>query len=84
MKRANFQACVWRNCLEPSIELPDIEDHGWIMCEGVVEPLWCEGPIIPEDLLDALDEVNDSEESMEFSEDEADTDESSDSQCDMY
>ena len=29
LKRANYTAKVWKSCLPPLIEFPDITEHGW-------------------------------------------------------
>ena len=42
--------------MESFQELPDPTDHGWVMVDLVLEPIWCEGSVLPEQLTDLLEE----------------------------
>ena len=33
-------------------DIPRPEDHGWVLSDGYLEPLWCEGDILPKDMED--------------------------------
>ena len=44
------------------IALPEVpssaENHGWVWKDDVLEPLWTSGSILPQKLVDILDEGN--------------------------
>ena len=39
IKRANYQAYIWRNALEQKQDLPSPNDHGWKTEDGVLQPI---------------------------------------------
>ena len=39
-------------------EKPPANLHGWLMSDEKIEPLWCEGDVLPRKLVDFLDEVD--------------------------
>ena len=41
-------------------EIPSAEGHGWIQRNGLLEPLWCQGNLLPEQLADLLEEGEES------------------------
>ena len=59
VRRANYQVAVWKAAGEakPAIPSPD-QDHGWIMTEHGLHPLWYEGDSLPENLQDVSEEQN--------------------------
>ena len=46
-------------------EVPDPCDHGWVMVENILEPLWCAGGVIPDELVDLLAGYSDSDDENE-------------------
>ena len=43
-KRANYQACIWKQCLNPMVQLPSPDEHGrkkdGRQCVGWLTELW--------------------------------------------
>ena len=49
IKRANYQALVWKNAHVPNLKLPGpAEGHGWGIGDNGLEYDWCEGPFLPQ------------------------------------
>ena len=68
IRRTCYQVAIWKRALDPNPHVPDPVDHGWTMVEGKLEPLWYEGSILPQALVDATaDLVDDADESDEES-----------------
>ena len=44
--RSVYQASIWVSACSSHIDLPRLEDHGWVVKDGKVEPLWITKPII--------------------------------------
>ena len=63
VKRTCFQAAIWKRAHMNFMELPSVENYGWIVeQEGIeLEPKWCEGLVLPEDLSDVLEDESDAE-----------------------
>ena len=53
-KRANYQACVWRRCLETEPEVPSAEGHGWIIDDGQLVVQWMQGPPAPDVVMELM------------------------------
>ena len=72
VKHANFSAGVVHNASVRHPELPLPQDgHGWVCSDGVLEPKWLSGPVLPEQLADILEETEvDSEDDSEDNTDE--------------
>ena len=52
IKRANYQAMVWKNANVKSPNIPDAAmGHGWYTGQSGLEYDWCDGPFIPQVLL---------------------------------
>jgi hypothetical protein len=84
IKRANYQARIWRMGDIPISDLPKPwENHGWLESG---EPCWCPPDfIVPKSLVDILENVGDDSEDLEeeeqisdFASDESDDDDDSD------
>ena len=58
-------------------ELPDVEEHGWMKGEYFLEPRWCDGEVLPEELTSLLEESNENEEEEPDIEQETDNSDSS-------
>ena len=52
--RANYQCFIWRKCLEQSLDIPDLEDHGWKCESGLVSCIWKNGLPAPNAVLSLL------------------------------
>ena len=49
IKRANYQALVWKHAHERTPKLPGpAEGHGWCMGQDGLEYDWCDGPFLPQ------------------------------------
>ena len=55
--RVNFQVRIWKLADMNFPELPDPSSHGWIVNDEGLEPRWCEGEVLPGELIDLLDDV---------------------------
>ena len=40
LKRANYQAAIWKRCLEPHPNVPSPHGHGWEVIDGEISILW--------------------------------------------
>ena len=73
LKRANYIAKLWKSCLIPRIEFPDITEHGW---KSNGDVLWTtnEFPDSIVELLASTENVDFQDETVYFSEEESDDD----------
>jgi len=57
-KRANYQVAIWKRAhvAQPSVPMPT-EGHGWTVKDGVMQPLWTDKDVLPEELVDILEET---------------------------
>ncbi|KAK4325083.1 hypothetical protein Pmani_004239 [Petrolisthes manimaculis] len=53
-QRANFQAAIWRRCLEPKPNMPSPIEHGWAEEDGKLNILWMRSVPAPEVVLELL------------------------------
>ncbi|KAK3879872.1 hypothetical protein Pcinc_015598 [Petrolisthes cinctipes] len=53
-QRANFQAAIWRRCLEPKPNVPSPIEHGWTEEDGKLNILWMRSAPAPEVVLELL------------------------------
>jgi hypothetical protein len=88
LKRVNFQVGIWKRAHVPQPELPDptcpMHGHGWTIEDGVFQPKWSGSEVLPHELADILetideDEESDSDEDGEEDEDDFDDTSSEDS-----
>jgi hypothetical protein len=68
-RRANFQTAIWKRAHIPVPEVPSPTDgHGWVMNDGVLEPLWTakeEELVLPQPIIDGLtDEMPEGEDQL--------------------
>lgn len=65
IKRVNYQVGIWKraHCPKPQIPHPT-QDHGWVMNNGILEPLWYKGAPLPASLADILENVGDNEDNV--------------------
>ena len=82
VRRANYQVAVWKAAGEakPAIPSPD-QDHGWIMAEEGLQPMWYEGDSLPENLQD-VSEDQESHEESDDSDTESDSEDAVSSESD--
>ena len=52
VKRTNYQVAIWRQALEKLCGTAS-SNRAWTVC-GFMEPLWCEGDILPQQLIDII------------------------------
>ena len=84
IRRVNYQVAIWRRAHIAVADVPSPNDgHGWTLNSGHLEPLWVDGPILPEVLVDEVegldsgdsdDEHSDDQESPIVSDDSEDSD----------
>lgn len=53
IKRSNYQAYIWRHCMENSLNMPDPNTHGWYVNDesGDLEIKWMSLPLAPDSIL---------------------------------
>ena len=51
LRRANYQAAVWKRSDKARIDAPSPDGHGWKVDENSIEIIWTEKPIAPPTLL---------------------------------
>ena len=51
VRRANYQAAVWRQALLPQFDIPTPDGHGWIIEDGCIKVKWMTQPAAPADVL---------------------------------
>lgn len=66
IRRVNFQVSIWKNAhiAQPDVPTPS-EDHGWTLVNGMIQPLWVQGDILPSSMVPILQETLDEESSEE-------------------
>ena len=80
IKRVNYRVAQWKRSHIKKPDIPSPTDHRWELSEGVLEPLWSDGPVLPARVVDILDfDVN-----MEAENDSSDESDMGgpDSECD--
>ena len=65
--RVNYRVCQWKRSDIPIYEYPLQlqDDHGWNKDDGLLEPLWSRGPIIPPSMVQILEKQDDVDENDE-------------------
>ena len=51
IRRANYQAAIWLNCLQPHITIPPSSENGWQIIEGQLQVVWMTIPPALDSLL---------------------------------
>ena len=83
IRRANYGLSQWKQAHIPFVELPSPTDHGWTFSDNHLEPIWSEGPILPESLMDIIKVSNDEKSQYECNKDDEDSDSDEDTnECD--
>ena len=64
--RVNYRVCQWKRSHIPIYECPLPQDgHGWNKDDGLLEPLWSRGPILPPSMVDIPEKQDDVDENDE-------------------
>ena len=75
LKRANFQAAIWKRAHLPEYDVPAPTDgHGWEVSEGSMKPKWNSTDILPQSIVDLLAEELGDVEAQENSESDVGSD----------
>ena len=53
--RVNYRGAQWKHSDVNIVDLPTPTEHGWQINQGILEPVWSEGPVLPLRLVDLLD-----------------------------
>ena len=74
IKRVNYQVLLWKKSFMPHPNLPPPEAHGWKQSDedGQLEFDWCEGSIMPNELVDiaSSEQTEDQDDEVETTEDD--------------
>ena len=61
IKRVNYQVAIWKLVLTPKPTVPSpVEGHGWTTGQQGIEPLWVDGNVLPQALVDEDEMISDS------------------------
>jgi len=52
--RANYQAAIWHQALDPNSQIPSPESHRWLIRDDQVDINWMSLPPAPEALLELI------------------------------
>ena len=52
--RANYQACIWNQCLEATAPTPSPDGHGWVLKDGHLTIHWMDQQPAPKALLQLI------------------------------
>ena len=75
IRRVNYQVGVWKRANRANPDVPDPTDgHGWTMNGDSLEPLWTDAEILPQSLVDIMQESVDSDEESELDDDQLPSD----------
>lgn len=62
VRRVNYQVAIWKKANIAIPEIPHPTDgHGWVHRDGHMEPLWTRTEILPQTLVDIIEDVQDSD-----------------------
>ena len=67
-RRTNYTVAVWKRAHINKPEIPSpSESHGWILNQNtsILEPIWSDGDILPQQLIDILQAMDSDDESDE-------------------
>ena len=53
IKRANYQAAIWRHCLAAPPSVPSPHDNGWSV-DGDILVIWMDSPATPQAVLERV------------------------------
>ena len=52
--RANYQACLWKRCLQQEMDTPSPEGHGWMIEDGQNVVDWMQGLPAPQVMMELI------------------------------
>ena len=56
IRRVNYQVGIWKRAHITDPDIPLATDgHGWTMVDGKMEPLWYDGDVLPQQLIDIVE-----------------------------
>ena len=74
IQRANYRTAQWKRAKMCFVDVPSPSQHGWVVENTHIEPVWSEGPILPSRLVDILAGCQDNNDDDDTSDDEPDFD----------
>ena len=58
IRRVNYQVGIWKRSHIPKPDVPDVKaDHGWVLKDDKLEPLWYTADVLPQQLIDIADDA---------------------------
>ena len=54
IRRTNYQAAIWRQCLDAEMDIPPPGCHGWWIVDGVLKIVWMTRPPAPDSILEFI------------------------------
>ena len=70
INRVNLQVGIWKRAHIPKPDIPDpTKGHGWTVEDGQIRPKWTGKNVLPTELVDILETLNQEEEENEDEED---------------
>ena len=54
IERANYQAFIWRHCIDAQPEIPCPSEHGWVIENGEIAIRWMTLPMAPKKMLEFM------------------------------
>ena len=78
INRSNYQSGIWKREDENFPEVPKAEDHGWVVEDTLLVPLWCKESVLPTSVVDLMENMDSVEEEEECNLEEVDSDDSID------
>ena len=72
----HFQVRIWKLALENYLDIPSPLEHGWKASEGGLEPLWSKEEILPQEIIDIMNEGNDDDSNEDMIPESSDSDDS--------
>lgn len=54
LRRANYQAAIWRQCLDATMIIPAVSDHGWRVENGELKIVWMTCLPAPDSILECI------------------------------
>ena len=65
IRRANYQMCIWRDAYIPLLDvLSPVDGHGWQLVSGHLEPLWIDGDVVTQVVVDSV--IDDNQDMSDF------------------
>ncbi len=52
--RANYQAALWRQCLDAEMNIPSLHQQGWRLVDDELQIVWMTRPPAPDSILECI------------------------------